>query len=192
MEKLLLWDNIPGTFTEEPALYYYPTEKRKSDGAVVIFPGGAYVGHAQHEGQGYAEYLNSLGIDAFVCPYRCTPHYFPLPLLDARRAVRYVRTNAGKYGIDPTKIAVMGSSAGGHLAALISTYTAPIAFEDMDEIDKADCMPNASILCYPVIHFPDTTGVSHYGSYYNLLGEEKLDLAPSLRLLSGTLLKIPG
>ncbi|MBQ7922920.1 MAG: alpha/beta hydrolase [Clostridia bacterium] len=180
METFTLWDNVPGDYTELPVLHYYPAENRKTDAAIVIFPGGGYSHHAKHEGQGYAEYLNSIGTDAFVCPYRVHPHLFPLPLLDARRAVRFVRTNAEKFGINPDKIAVMGSSAGGHLAALVSNYTAPIDFENLDETDTADYLPNATILCYPVIHYPDDTDIPHVGSYRNLLGEEKQDLAPAL------------
>ncbi len=180
MEILHLWDNAPGTYTDEPVLHYYPAENKTSDGTVVIFPGGGYTHLANHEGQGYAEYLNSIGMDAFVCPYRVFPHLFPLPLLDARRAVRYVRVNAKKFGINPERIAVMGSSAGGHLAALVSTYTAPIDFENSDETDKADYRPDATILCYPGIHHPDDTGIAHIGSYLYLLGEDRQDMAPSL------------
>ena len=69
------------------------------------------------------------GISAFVVGYRVKPHTFPLPLLDARRGVRFVRFYAEKYGIDKNKVAIMGSSAGGHLAAFTSTYTDPIDFE---------------------------------------------------------------
>lgn len=180
MERMHMWEEAPGTFKQVPVLDYYPAENKKTDATIVIFPGGGYEFHAEHEGKGFAEYFNSIGMDAFVCPYRVFPHLFPLPLLDARRAVRYVRANAEKFGINPDKIAVMGSSAGGHLAALVSTYTAPIDFENLDEIDKADYMPNATILCYPVIHHPDGTAIPHVGSYQNLLGDKMKDLAPSL------------
>ena len=180
MERLYMWDEAPGTYSQVPCLDYYPAENKTTDATIVIFPGGGYTFHAEHEGKGFAEYFNSIGMDAFVCPYRVFPHYFPLPLLDARRAVRYVRAHAEKFGINPDKIAVMGSSAGGHLAALVSTYTAPIAFENMDEIDNANYLPNAVILCYPVIHHPDHTNVAHVGSYENLLGEKMLDFAPSV------------
>ena len=127
---------------------------------------------AGHEGQGYAEYFNALGMDAFVCEYRVAPHRFPLPLLDIRRSIRYVRAHAAEYGVNPEKIAVMGSSAGGHLAALVSTYTAPVEFEGTDELDEVCALPNASILCYPVVHLPDETNIAHVGSYKNLLGED--------------------
>ena len=178
MTTIQLWENVPGMCEEVPVLEYYPAENKVSDATVVICPGGGYAGRAGHEGKGYAEYFNSIGMDAFVCEYRVSPHRFPLPLLDIRRSIRYVRAHAAEYGVNPEKIAVMGSSAGGHLSALVSTCTAPIEFEDIDEIDKLCPVPNATILCYPVIHKPDETRVSHGGSYYNLLGKDWTDFDP--------------
>ncbi len=165
-----LWENTPGTRTEEPVLKYYKAENKTSDATAIVFPGGAYAVRAPYEGGDYAEFFNTLGMDAFVCEYRVTPAYFPLPLLDARRAIRYVRAHAAEFGIDSEKIAVVGSSAGGHLAALLSNYTATIDFEDTDGIDKIDPRPNATVLCYPVIHAPDAMNISHIGSFGNLLG----------------------
>lgn len=175
MITIQMWDKVPALTGEVPVLEYYPAENKKTDATVVIFPGGGYSGRAPHEGKGYAEYLNSIGIDAFVCEYRVSPYRFPLPLLDARRAVRYVRAHADEYGIDPAKVAVMGSSAGGHLAALVSTYTDGIDYEDIDDVDRQCPIPDTTILCYPVIHKPDETNVAHVGSYLNLLGEEEKD-----------------
>lgn len=172
MKTLKMWDDVPGVYSEEPTLDYYPSDNKKTTATCVIFPGGGYHFRAEYEGKGYAEYLNSVGMDVFVCQYRVSPHRFPLPLLDARRAVRYVRKHAKEFGIDPDRVAVMGSSAGGHLAALVSNYRDPIDFENIDETDEVDPIPNATILCYPVIHHPDETGVAHVGSYENLLGEE--------------------
>ena len=120
-------------------------------GAIVICPGGAYRLRVAHEGKNYAEFLTEHGYTSFVLDYRVAPHKFPLPLLDARRAIRFVRFYADKYGIDKNKIAIMGSSAGRHLAAMTATYYEPIEFENIDEIDKEDFIPNAQILCYPVI-----------------------------------------
>lgn len=94
---------------------------------------------------------------------------FPIELLDARRAICYIRANSQKYGIDKKKIAVIGSSAGGHLAALVSTYTKDIELDKKDEIDKEKYLPNATILCYPVIVGPQK-GFSHSGSYDRLIG----------------------
>lgn len=169
MQSFDLWNKTPGLCEETPVIEYYPAENKKTDATVVILPGGGYAMRANHEGEGYALYLNSLGMDAFVCQYRVSPHRFPLPLLDARRAMRFVRANAEKFGINKDKVAIMGSSAGGHLAALTSTYTAPIDFEGADEIDSQSAMPNATILCYPVICAPDSL-VAHTGSFENLAG----------------------
>ncbi len=170
MTKMKLWENnTPGYFegSETPAITYYPAESKRGRGAVVILPGGGYCGRAAHEGVNYALYLNSIGLDAFVVDYRVSPTRFPYPLLDARRAVRIVRYNAEKYGIDPQKIAIMGSSAGGHLATMTATYKEQIDGEGVDEIDNVDFLPNAQILCYPVI---DIAG--HAGSFINLLGNK--------------------
>ncbi|MBQ8414526.1 MAG: alpha/beta hydrolase [Clostridia bacterium] len=144
-------------------IHYYPSEARRSHGAVLIFSGGGYSHRSYHEGEPYALMLNEIGIDAFLVDYRVNPHLFPAPLIDARRAVAYVRENCEKYGIDPEKIAVMGSSAGGHLAALVSTYKERV---EGDETEIAACIPNAQILCYPV-----TDITSHRGSYEMLLGD---------------------
>ncbi|MBE6569291.1 MAG: alpha/beta hydrolase [Ruminococcaceae bacterium] len=187
METFMMWESVPGKCEETPVLEYYPAAEKKTDAAVVIFPGGGYTCRCWHEGGGYADFLNSIGMDAFVCQYRVHPHAFPLPLVDARRAVRYVRANAEKFGIHPEKVAVMGSSAGGHLAALISTYTAPIDFENLDETDRMDCMPNATILCYPAMHYPDfflfpemDENTIYYDCFSKLAGEGKMDILPSL------------
>ena len=185
MTVLKMWDTAPGLNGEEPVLEYYPAENRKTNAAFVIFPGGAYVARAEHEGKGYAEFLNSIGVDAFVCEYRLLPNYvFPMALLDARRAVRYVRFHAAEYGLDPEKIAVMGSSAGGHLAAMVSTYRKPIVYESDDAVDALSPIPNASVFCYAVTGdaFDDNTN----WFYRSLLGDPNasdeacLEVAPSL------------
>ena len=187
MKVLDLWENVPALNGETPVLEYYPAKNKATDAAVVVFPGGGYGGRAPKEGEGYAVFLNSIGMDAYVCEYRVAPYRFPIPLLDARRAVRYVRYHAEQFGVDPDKIAVMGSSAGGHLAALVSTYKEAIDFEGADEIDGMSPIPNATILCYPVIHHPDDE-CCHKGSYYNLTGDEKehRELSPDLLVDSNT------
>ena len=109
MEVINVWDEVPLYIDgeEKPLLKYYQAEKKLSTGTVIILPGGAYLCRAAHEGEGYALFLNRAGYDAFVLEYRVAPYRHPAPLLDARRAVRYVRANAERYGIDPEKIAVM-------------------------------------------------------------------------------------
>ena len=95
-EKMSMWDTVPGMCVENPDLTAFIPDDKKSDGAVVVFAGGGYCLRSSYEGEGYAEFLAEHGITAFVCDYRVSPHRFPLPLLDARRAVRWVRANAGK------------------------------------------------------------------------------------------------
>lgn len=180
METFKMWDSTPELKDFEPVIEYYKSENKKTDASIIIFPGGGYVGRAEYEGKGYAEFLNSLGMDAFVLQYRTAPNRFPLPLLDARRSFRWVRKNAEKFGINPDKIGVMGSSAGGHLAAMVSTYKGEIDFENIDETDKENYIPDFQILCYPVICISDLN-VTHTGSCFNLLGnEENLNIAKNL------------
>ena len=154
---------------EVPTLVYYPAKEKNGNGTVIICPGGGYILKAEHEGAGYAEFLSEAGLNVFVLMYRHAPdYYFPCQLLDARRAIRYVRANAEKYGIDSEKIAIMGSSAGGHLAALTATYREKIEGEGVDEIDSVDPTPSAQILCYPVI-----TPSGHMGTYRTLVNPER-------------------
>lgn len=177
METIQLWDKVPG-YEEghhSPFLKFFKAENKKGRGAVVILPGGGYVKRAVHEGDGYASFLNGLGLDCFVLEYRVAPTRFPYPLLDARRAMRYVRANAERYGIDPGKIAIMGSSAGGHLAEMTAVYREPLDGEGYDELDGVCHIPNAQILCYPVTDFE-----SHNGSYKNLLGDKYAEMAEAL------------
>lgn len=162
-----LWEN--GT-----TMTYYAPEKKTSTGCVVIFPGGGYWGRAEHEGKSYAEFLNKNGITAFVVDYRVHPNRFPLPLLDARRAVRYVRYYGERFGIDKDKIAVMGSSAGGHLASMLCTYREEVEGEGVDEIDKESFLPDKQILCYPVINLYEE-GITHIGSGDALIGDSLKD-----------------
>ncbi len=163
-----LWDGKIPYYTggEIPKITYYKAAVKTGGGTVIICPGGAYGFRASHEGHDYAEFFNSEGLDAFVLDYRVAPNKYPAALADARRAVRFVRRGAEKFGINPDKIAIMGSSAGGHLAAHAATYIGELEEEAGDEIDKISCIPNGQILCYPVL---DCEG--HAGSYRNLLGD---------------------
>ena len=179
MDTVQLWEQTPGMCEEIPVLDIYIPENRTTDIAVVIMPGGGYRGRAPHEGRGYAEFLNEHGIAAFVCQYRVAPHRFPLPLLDARRAIRYVRYFSEKFGISKEKVYIMGSSAGGHLSAMTSTYREPIEFEGLDDIDRENPNPNGQILCYPVIKLLGK-GVAHLGSGMNLLGDKQVEMGEEL------------
>ena len=177
--KRELWDEVPGLCEEVPYITAYIPENKTSRGAVVVLPGGGYSMRAEHEGKGYAEFLSKNGITAFVVDYRVYPHRFPLPRIDARRGVQTVRHMADKYGIDKNKIAVMGSSAGGHLASLTSTYYEATEYDVNDEISKESFIPNFQILCYPVIKLLGK-GIGHLGSGRNLLGEIQVDMGEEL------------
>jgi acetyl esterase/lipase len=163
------------TDIEVPQYFAYPAPKDKNTGqAVVIFPGGGYGMLAMnHEGHDYAKWLNERGITGVVVKYRVSGkadfgYQFPVPFLDARRAIRTVRAHAAEWGVDPKKVGVMGSSAGGHLASLCTTrFGDTFPEEGKDEIDKLDCRPDFSILIYPVISMG---GTGHSGSRTNLLG----------------------
>lgn len=155
---------------------YLPDRSKASGAAAVIFPGGGYsILAADHEGEAYAKWLNERGIAGIVVKYRVTNnpalgYQFPIPFMDARRAIRTVRTKAQEWGIDPAKIGVMGSSAGGHLASLCATRFADILPEETkDEIDIHECRPDFAILIYPVISMEPP--LNHGGSRRNLLGD---------------------
>ncbi len=179
IRKMNLWENTPGLCEEVPTLTAVLPNNKISDAAIIICAGGGYSSRCDYEGIDYAKFLASNGYTAFVLDYRVSPHRFPLPLLDARRAVRTVRYFAEEYGIDKNKVLIMGSSAGGHLSAICSTYYEPIEFEGMDKIDEEDFVPNGQILCYPVISLLGK-GITHFGSGRNLLGEKYPELSEDL------------
>jgi acetyl esterase/lipase len=137
--------------------------------AVVVCPGGGYAGLAPHEGEGYALWLNQHGIDAFVLNYRLGSNGYrhPAMLQDAARAVRTVRAHAGEWQIDPRRVGIMGSSAGGHLASTLLTHSDPGIPSSSDPIERQSSRPDFGILCYAVITMGRFT---HQGSKDNLLG----------------------
>lgn len=177
--KFDLWEKVPEECTKTPFITVYVPKEKKTDGAIVILPGGAYGGHSPSEGEAYAKFFNEHGITAFVCNYRVAPHRFPAELLDSRRAVQFARYHSAKYGLDKNKIYIMGSSAGGHLAALTSTYFENIKIDEPDEIDKESYRPDGQILCYPVIKLLGK-GIAHFWSGINLLGDKLAEMGEDL------------
>ncbi|MEX0725461.1 MAG: alpha/beta hydrolase [Planctomycetaceae bacterium] len=172
-----LWENgAPFAAGDEeqdtPSLTVYAPPADTANGcAVVVFPGGGYGGLALgHEGDEIGKWYNSFGVTAFILKYRHAPAYkHPVPLTDAQRAVRWVRTNAGRHHVDPERIGVMGFSAGGHLASTVGTHFDNGAADATDPIDRASCRPDFLVLCYPVISL--NTDYTHQGSKRNLIGE---------------------
>jgi acetyl esterase/lipase len=137
--------------------------------AMVVLPGGRYAGVADHEGAPVAGWLTSLGVAAFVLRYRVAPYRHPVPLLDAVRAMRFIRHHAGRFGIDADRVGVLGFSAGGHLAGLLATGGDALLAGNLatDPVDAHDPRPSLAVLCYPVASL---TATAHAPSLANLLG----------------------
>jgi len=155
---------------------FFPAPEKAAGAAIVVLPGGGYGGLAPHEGQGYADWLNEHGVAAFVLKYRLGSggYRHPIMLQDAARALRLVRARAGEWKLDPKRIGIMGSSAGGHLASTLLTHFDAGKPDAADPIERQSSRPDLGILCYPVITMGQFT---HQGSKNNLLGK---DPAPDL------------
>jgi acetyl esterase/lipase len=171
-----LWSgNAPGALGKEakdiPTLTPFFAPPEKATGAsFVICPGGGYASLAPHEGIHYALWLNEQGIAGFVLKYRLGSggYRHPAMMQDVQRAIRYVRANAQKWGLNPNRVGIMGSSAGGHLASTALTHFDLGNPGSSDPVDRVSSRPDLGILCYPVITMgPDT----HAGSRRNLLGD---------------------
>jgi acetyl esterase/lipase len=172
-----LWTGAaPGALGTEDAdtptiTVYLPRTVRQGTPAVIVCPGGGYQNLASnHEGRQVANYLNSLGMAAFVLKYRLGPKYHhPVELGDAQRAIRMVRGNAAAWRLDSSRIGIIGFSAGGHLAMTASTWPGAGDPQAADAIDRVSARPDFAVLGYPVISM--TADYRHRGSQRNLLGE---------------------
>jgi acetyl esterase/lipase len=160
---------------DKPRFYPFLPGKRSTSAAVLVIPGGGYEHVAiGHEGFQIAAWLNAQGMPAFVLDYRVKPYRYPVEIDDGRRAMRLIRAHAAEYGIDPNRIVVWGSSAGGHLASSLGTHCegadATAADTKSDSADAVSCKPNFMVLEYPVISM--AAPEAHHGSALNLLGPE--------------------
>lgn len=144
----------------KPSIRVFLPEKSQSTGrAVVCCPGGGYSHLAmEHEGYDWANFFNERGIALIVLKYRMPHANTDVPISDAKEAIRLVRENASAWNINPKKVGIMGSSAGGHLATTIATHSDSIT------------APNFQILFYPVVTFDYK--YTHKGSRHNLIGEK--------------------
>ncbi len=194
MERIKIWDNnIPlfdenikneenkfaGTIT--PFLINDNEAKKRS--CIIICEGGSYARHS-YTCEEEAKWFNSLGINCFIVNYRVYPYKHPVPLIDVKRAIRYVRYNAEKFNINPEKIGIVGFSAGGHLAGSACLFFDKFEQNIIDEIDKVSAKPNLAILNYPVVSMCEN--FRHENSAKNLCGEEqelfeKLSLEKNVR-----------
>ncbi|MFO1477399.1 MAG: alpha/beta hydrolase [Verrucomicrobiota bacterium] len=169
-----LWpDGAPGALgkadADVPTLTpYFPAPGKATGAAMVICPGGGYGFLAPHEGEGYARWLAAHGVTAFVLKYRLAPAYHhPAMIQDASRAIRTVRARAAEWNLDPHRIGIMGSSAGGHLASTAVTHFDSGNPGATDPVERVSSRPDVGILCYAVITMGPFT---HEGSRRNLIG----------------------
>jgi len=180
-ETLPLWPagKVPGALGTDPVkdiptlTPFWPEAARSTGAAMIVCPGGGYRMLADHEGKTYAAWLAERGIAAFVLKYRLGSNGYrhPAMMYDVQRAIRLVRSHAPEWKIDPNRIGVMGSSAGGHLASTALTHFDAGKADAEDPVDRVSSCPDLGVLCYAVITMGEHT---HEGSKTNLLG-----LAPS-------------
>ncbi len=178
-DLIKIWNGAaPGARGERPgdipALAFFPADRRAdaplAGMAMLILPGGGYGHLAPHEGAGYAEWLSSNGMASFVLQYRLASdgYHHPAMLHDAARACRLIRKLAPELGFRSDRVGVIGSSAGGHLAASLLTSHDGFASEADDLSGSLGSLPDFGVLCYPVI---DLAGpFSHKGSRDAFLG----------------------
>lgn len=151
-----LWETDPPGYDpclspEIPGITPYLLEGPGIRPAIVVCPGGAYTHRAEHEGEPVARWLNGLGLHAFVLNYRVAPYRLPWPMVDAQRALRLIRHRAAEWRVDPKHLAIIGFSAGGHLAAAAGTLFGTEWAPACDAVDREPDRPDALILCYPFI-----------------------------------------
>jgi acetyl esterase/lipase len=171
-----LWPNgAPGALGTEDAdtptlTAYLPAPEKATGAAMIVCPGGGYGSLARHEGEGYAEWLAQNGIAGLVLKYRLGSKGYrhPAMLDDAARAMRVTRSQVADWKLDPHRIGMMGSSAGGHLTSTLLTHFDNGKPDDPDPIERFSSRPDLGVLCYAVITMgPD----GHAGSRKNLLGD---------------------
>lgn len=175
-EEVSNTDIIRISLVQQPDIaVYLPAKKSATGQAVIVCPGGGYSSLSYDwEGTDVAKWLNAHGIAAIVLKYRMpnsksniTP--YQSPLMDAQRAIRTVRFNAGKWNIDKNKVGIMGFSAGGHLASTAATHFDTGKTNAKDSIEQLSSRPDFLILLYPVITM--SKPYMHAGSRNSLIGQ---------------------
>lgn len=165
------YDGVRVRNVSEAEMYVYLPEKEKNTGAaVVICPGGGYIIEAMdHEGYDMAAFFQKQGVAGIVLKYRLPYGHHEVPSSDARRAIQMVRAKAEEWGIDPEKIGIAGSSAGGHLASTAGTVFDSGNTGSEDPVERLSSRPDFMLLLYPVITMNED--FTHLGSRENLIGK---------------------
>lgn len=172
--RVSLWSNVApiggGKFADADATITLHRPAKPNGAAFVICPGGGYGGLVTGaEGHGIAAWLNNHGITGVVLEYRLPKGNSAVPLLDAQRAIRTVRSRASEWGIDPKRVGIIGFSAGGHLASTAGTHFDAGKPEATDPVERVSSRPDFMVLIYPVITMGEK---GHSGSRMNLLGKD--------------------
>ncbi|MFV0539248.1 MAG: alpha/beta hydrolase, partial [Dysgonomonas sp.] len=166
-DELIYQVSVPGVYV------FRPSNAENKGAAVLILPSGGYSVLSYATGFQLAKWFNTIGITAYVLKYRL-PHSpdvvesYKAPLQDAQRAMKLIRSKADEWGYDETKVGVMGASAGGHIAACLSTID-KCWYDSVDSIDEKSFTPTFAILISPVISMLEAT---HIPSRNTLLGKK--------------------
>lgn len=165
--------------SEVPYLVAFPAADAARAPALLILPGGGYSFRSEKlDGLDLAGWFSERGIASFVLNYRVDPYRYPVPLQDAERAMRWLRAHADEQHIDPRRLGVLGSSAGGHLAALLATRDGAGDPASYDPVERQSSKPDVLILSQAVVSFRHHV---HEGSRRRLLGNSPApDLLDSL------------
>lgn len=170
-----LHDRVISGVTRPSIIPFLPPQGRRDGSAVLLCPGGGYAYSAfDLEGYDIAQWLNALGVAAFVLKYRLPAEGhqrgYDVPLEDGQRALRLIRSEADRWGLDPARIGAMGFSAGGNLVSALGTQYDKGVYTPADEVDDVSARPDFLMLAYPVVTM--RSGITHAGTRQRLLGPD--------------------
>jgi acetyl esterase/lipase len=168
-------DRVISGVTRPSIVPFLPSSGTADGTAVLLCPGGGYAYSAfDLEGYNVAQWLNSIGVTAFVLKYRLPgeghQRGYDVPLEDGQRAMRLIRSHAQEWGLDAGKVGVMGFSAGGQLASTLATQYDRSVYDRIDAADDLSARPDFLMLGYPVISMK--TGITHSGTRQRLIGTD--------------------
>ncbi|MDR3085463.1 MAG: alpha/beta hydrolase [Christensenellaceae bacterium] len=184
-ERIDLWEGETPLYDEAKGQRPFLTPYLLDDSpraAALICPGGGYIEKVAHEKLPVVKAMHAMGLHAFILDYRVGPYRWPTPILDANRAVKLLRARAEEFHIKPDKIAVIGFSAGGHLAAMSGCHFDYGKPGDPDPIERLPSRPDLIVPCYAALSMEE--GLTHPGSKQALLGdtpEEEVDAVKLVR-----------